>query len=150
MTESTFQKDNTLWVSGFLILSVLFVYGQVLQHEFITYDDPKDKKTKRTVVLSDWVENVAVNRPMLPKSWTYTGSLVVRGFYLADSEGAVAAIYRYEGAMFNVFQPQSDDDTVWYPKKGVVPEIGTKVEVSIKRHRPRRRDRGRIPPPLAR
>ena len=40
MTESTFQKDSSLWVSGFLILSVLFVYAQVLQHEFITYDDP--------------------------------------------------------------------------------------------------------------
>lgn len=40
MTESTFQKDSTLWISGFLILSILFVFGPVLRHDFITYDDP--------------------------------------------------------------------------------------------------------------
>lgn len=40
MSESTFQKDSTLWISGFLILSILVVYAQVLRHEFITYDDP--------------------------------------------------------------------------------------------------------------
>ena len=40
VSESTFQKDSTLWICGFLILSLLLVYGQVLRHEFITYDDP--------------------------------------------------------------------------------------------------------------
>jgi len=40
VTKSTFQKDSVLWITGFLILSVLAVYGQVLGHSFIAYDDP--------------------------------------------------------------------------------------------------------------
>ena len=69
---------------------------------------------------------------MKPGTFTYTGSDIYDGFYIAESEGAIAAIYRYAGAMFNSFQPLSDDDNVWFPVESKVPDIGTKVEVTLK------------------
>jgi len=102
---------------------------------FITATDEKGKKS--TFPLSDWVEKRPQGDPeqakaMTPETFTYTGSDVYEGFYIAESEGAIAAIYRYAGAMFNSFQPLSDDDNVWFPVESKVPAIGTKVEVTIK------------------
>jgi hypothetical protein len=102
---------------------------------FITSTDPAGKK--RTFPLSDWIERrdgeeVAKREQMPAGRFTYTGSDLWEGSFIAESEGAFAAIYRYAGAMFNSFQPLSDDDDVWYPKEGAVPKIGTKVELTIK------------------
>ena len=102
---------------------------------FITSADKKGKKT--TVPLSDWVEkrtpgDEEESATMKPQTFTYTGSGIYDGYYIAESEGAIAAIYRYAGAMFNSFQPLSDDDNVWFPVESKVPAIGTKVEVTLK------------------
>ena len=102
---------------------------------FITTTDKAGKK--QTVVLSDWVESRAgpegeERKKMKPATFTYTGSDLWEGQFIAENDGAFTAIYRYAGAMFNSFQPLSDNDDVWFPKEGTVPEIGTKVEVTIK------------------
>ena len=104
--------------------------------EFLITTKDKDGKSK-TFPLSDWVErrdyeDVDKRTPMVAKSFAYTGSDIYEGVYIAEAEGGFAAIYRYSGAMFNAFQELSDNDDVWFPKEGVVPPIGTKVEVTIK------------------
>jgi hypothetical protein len=90
---------------------------------------------KRTFPLSDWVESRRgeegeTRAKMPPGSFAYTGSDFWEGAFIAESEGAFVAIYRYAGAMFNSFMPASSDDEIWFPKD--VPEIGTKVEMSLK------------------
>ena len=102
---------------------------------FITATDKAGKKS--TFPLSDWVERRTgadgEERETMPRGrFTYTGSGIFEGSYIAESEGAFAAIYRYAGAMFNSFQPASDNDDIWFPKQGLVPAIGTAVEVTIK------------------
>ena len=104
--------------------------------EFFVTAAGKDGK-KTTVPVSDWIERRDYEdtdkRFLMPKgTFTYTGSDMWEGTFIAENEGAFAAIYRYAGAMFNSFQPLSDNDDVWYPREGVVPDIGTKVELSLK------------------
>jgi len=102
---------------------------------FITATDKAGKKS--TFPLSDWVERRGGpdgDKPeKMPAGWfTYTGSGIHEGSYIAENEGAFLAIYRYAGSMFNAFQPLSDDDDVWFPSASKVPAIGTQVEVTIK------------------
>ncbi|MFT4550437.1 MAG: hypothetical protein ACI9UA_003898 [Pseudoalteromonas tetraodonis] len=102
---------------------------------YITTKDEDGKK--KTVPLSDWIEHrqgeEGEERSEMPAGrFTYTGSGLWEGRFIAEGEGAFAAIYRYSGAMFNSFQPESDNDDIWFPRDGVVPPIGTKVEVSLK------------------
>jgi hypothetical protein len=109
--------------------------GQGRVEFFITVSDKAGKKS--TVPFSDWIEKrrgaEGAERETMPKGrFTYTGSDVWEGTYIAENEGAFAAIYRYAGAMFNSFQSASDNDDIWFPKEGAVPAIGTAVEFSIK------------------
>ena len=102
---------------------------------FITTTDKAGKKS--TFPMSDWIERrggeEGEERETMPAGrFTYTGSGLWEGSYIAENEGAFAAIYRYAGAMFNSFQPASDNDDIWFPKQGAVPAIGTAVEVTIK------------------
>ncbi|MGI9241647.1 MAG: YdjY domain-containing protein [Verrucomicrobiales bacterium] len=102
---------------------------------FITTGDKDGKKS--TFPLSDWIESRSgpegQEREIMPKErFAYTGSDVWEGSYIAENEGAFAAIYRYAGAMFNSFQSASDNDDIWFPKEGAVPAIGTVVELSIR------------------
>ena len=101
----------------------------------VTTTDAAGKK--RTFPMSDWIERregeEGEKRVKMPKGrFTYTGSDIWEGSYIAQNEGAFAAIYRYAGAMFNSFQDLSDNDDVWFPAEGKVPKIGTKVELTIK------------------
>jgi hypothetical protein len=38
--KQSLTNDTHYWVSGLLIISVLFIYGQTIRHDFIPYDDP--------------------------------------------------------------------------------------------------------------
>ena len=67
-----------------------------------------------------------------PGSWTYTGSKVVDGYFLAAEDGAIAAVYRYEGSLCHTFNPGSDDDELWFPVAEKVPPIDTVVTVILK------------------
>ncbi len=91
----------------------------------------KDKGKKKTVPIGDWIINAEAEKPMGSDVWIYTGSKVVRGDFLAELEGAIAAVYRASDTLINAFAEGTDSDEVWFPRKGHVPEIGTPVEVTI-------------------
>lgn len=88
----------------------------------------KDSK-KLTEPLGNWVHNANTKKPVGAGSWTYTGSKVIDGYFLAAEDGAIAAIYRYEGSLCNTFNPGSDDDELWFPIAGKLPPLDTEVTV---------------------
>ena len=56
----------------------------------------KGKEGKEiTEPLGNWVHNATTKEVVGPGSWTYTGSKVVDGYFLAAEDGAIAAVYRY-------------------------------------------------------
>jgi len=85
-----------------------------------------------TEPLGNWVHNARTKKVVGPGSWTYTGSKVVDGYFLAAEDGAIAAVYRYEGSLCNTFNPGSDDDELWFPVAEKVPPIDTVVSVILK------------------
>lgn len=91
----------------------------------------KDDK-EITEPLGNWVHNATTKEVVGPGSWTYTGSKVVDGYFLAAEDGAIAAVYRYEGSLCNTFNPGSDDDELWFPVAEKVPPIDTVVTVILK------------------
>lgn len=93
----------------------------------------KDKGGKEvTEPLGNWVHNTQTKKPVGAGVWTYTGSLVKEGYFLAAEDGAIAAVYRYEGSLCNAFNPGSDDDELWFPIPEKVPPLETEVTVILK------------------
>ncbi len=93
----------------------------------------KDKAGKEiTEPLGNWVHNQQTKTPVGAGAWTYTGSKVVDGYFLATEDGAIAAIYRYDGSLCNAFNPGSDNDELWFPIEGKVPPLDTEVVAILK------------------
>jgi hypothetical protein len=63
--------------------------------------------------------------------WLYTGSFFYENRFIAQVEGAFAAMVTYPGALINNPRSGSNDDHIWFVKKSAVPPAGTPVEFSI-------------------
>ncbi|MEM0897779.1 MAG: YdjY domain-containing protein [Verrucomicrobiota bacterium] len=89
-----------------------------------------DRKKERFPI-GDWIYHRRKNESLKPGQWVLTGSEMYRGYYLAETDGAIAAIYRTTAGLINSFDDSSDNDEVWFPHLEKVPELGTEVEVVI-------------------
>ena len=68
---------------------------------------------------------------MTPGGWTYTGSAVEDGLFMAEAEGSIIAIYLDHLALFNMTRDGADIDERWGARSSVIPEIGTKGTMTI-------------------
>lgn len=85
----------------------------------------------RSVDIGEMIVNAQTEKVLGADAWVYTGSMVVDGQFMAEVEGAIAAVYRAPDTMMNAFAEGSDSDEVWYPRKGHVPPVDTLVTVKI-------------------
>lgn len=69
---------------------------------------------------------------MSPGAWTFTGSTVEEGSYMAEAEGSIVAIYLDHLAMFNMTREGADIDERWGARTSAIPEIGTKGWLTIR------------------
>jgi len=65
--------------------------------------------------------------------WVFTGSAVVNGRFLAQSEGSIVATYHDPVAMIDNASRGGESDKVWFVREGAVPAPGTPVTVTIKK-----------------
>ncbi|MEM9481705.1 MAG: YdjY domain-containing protein [Verrucomicrobiota bacterium] len=86
---------------------------------------------KERFPIGDWIYHRRRNESLKPGHWVLTGSEMYRGYYLAETDGAIAAIYRTTAGLINSFDDSSDNDEVWFPHLEKVPELGTEVDVVI-------------------
>ena len=91
----------------------------------------KFEMRKKSVDIGQMIVNAETKEPLGADAWVYTGSIVINGDFMAELEGAIAAVYRAEDTMLNAFAEGSDNDEVWFPRKGHVPPIGTPVTIKI-------------------
>jgi hypothetical protein len=91
-----------------------------------------DDGEETTEPIGNWMHNDQTKVVVGAGVWTYTGSKVVDGYFLATEDGAIAANYRYEGSLCNAFNPGSDDDELWFPIADKVPPLDTEVTVILK------------------
>ncbi|MEO6787154.1 MAG: YdjY domain-containing protein [Chthoniobacteraceae bacterium] len=64
--------------------------------------------------------------------WLYTGSFFYENRFIAQVEGAFAAMVTYPGALINNPRTGSNDDQIWFVKTETVPPVGTPVEFIIR------------------
>ena len=78
-----------------------------------------------------WILNLHTNKLMSPGPWTYNGSLVEDGQFLADSELSIVAVITDPTALANNPREGYDDDQIWQIQEKAVPPMDTPVEVTI-------------------
>jgi hypothetical protein len=87
---------------------------------------------KRTELpAEDLILNLQTGAPMTSGAWTYNGSLVQDGVFLADSELSIAAVITDPTALVNNPRPGYDNDEIWQVRTDQVPPIDTPVEITI-------------------
>jgi hypothetical protein len=81
-----------------------------------------------------WVEMRTDSRKNDVKrlEWVYTGSIVVNGHFIAQSDGSIIALYHDPVAMIDNASPGGESDKIWFVKEGALPPVGTPVTVTIK------------------
>ncbi len=73
--------------------------------------------------------NLQQNAPMTDGPWTYNGSELYGGKFLAQVDGSVAALVRDSAALVNNPRPGNDDDQIWQVYSKATPPVGTAVDV---------------------
>ena len=90
----------------------------------------KDSKPQQAPA-ENWIFNLHTNKIMSPGPWTYNGSLVEDGQFLADSELSIVAVITDPTALANNPREGYDDDQIWQIQDKAVPAMDTPVEVTI-------------------
>lgn len=88
-------------------------------------------EAEKTTPVEDWVFNNATKKAMERGSWTYNGSLFSNGHFMAQMEGAFAALVTYPSALINNPRKGSDNDQIWTVNEKTVPPVKTPLEISI-------------------
>jgi hypothetical protein len=64
-------------------------------------------------------------------SWTFNGSRVVRGTFVAQRDGQIVALIDDIDAMVNNPRPGHDNDQIWQINSNALPPLNTAVEVTF-------------------
>jgi len=79
----------------------------------------------------DMMFDDAAKKPMSRGAWTYNGSMMSEGIFLAQQDRSIAALVIDPSALINNERPDSDNDQVWSIRADKTPKAGTPVEISI-------------------
>jgi hypothetical protein len=85
----------------------------------------------RRCAAEDWVYNLATQAPMSRGAWIYNGSLVHRGLFRAQIDGAIASIIASPSALINNPGKGAVNDDIWTVNTNALPALGTKVTAII-------------------
>jgi len=96
----------------------------------LTVSWTQDGKRKE-VPAENWVLNLQTNNPMTTGPWTYNGSMVEDGVFLADQELSIVAVITDPTALVNNPRKGYDNEDIWQVREKVVPPLDTPVEISI-------------------
>ena len=75
--------------------------------------------------------HAATRQPMSEGPWTYNGSWVFEGTFLAQRERSIVAIFTDYDALANNPRPGRDNDELWLANKDKIPSPGTKVTMTF-------------------
>jgi hypothetical protein len=91
---------------------------------------------RKQLQAEDCITNLATKANASRGPWTYNGSRVYDGVFVAQREGSIVAMIDDIDAMVNNPRPGSDNDQIWQIDSTVVPPTNTPVEVTIKLETP--------------
>lgn len=94
----------------------------------MSWQDGENTVTKSPFELIS-VESTQADMPVAP--WVYSGSELVDGKFQASNTGDIIAIFTDRLALINYSGEGREDDTIWLPKKDVLPPLGTPVTITL-------------------
>lgn len=89
-------------------------------------------KKRKSVRAEKLVYNQKEKQTMQETYWVFTGSRIVDGQFLADTEGSMIATFNDPLAIINNPLPTGDDDTLYFCNEKLIPSEGTKITVTIR------------------
>lgn len=81
--------------------------------------------------MEELVFNKRAKEPMTKGEFTFTGSRVWQGRFVAQTEGSLIALITDPDAVFNNPRPNRDADDTWVVRKQDMPPLDTPVELTI-------------------
>jgi hypothetical protein len=91
---------------------------------------------RKQLPAEDFITNLATKTNASRGPWTYNGSRVYNGIFVAQREGSIVAMIDDIDAMVNNPRPGSDNDQIWQINSNAVPPTNTPVEVTFKLETP--------------
>lgn len=86
---------------------------------------------EKSTPVEDWIINTDTKKPMERGPWVYNGSMFNEGRFLAQLEGAHAALVTYPSALINNPRKGNDNDQIWIVNTKAVPPEKTPVDIVI-------------------
>lgn len=105
----------------------------------------KEKDVEKSASIEDWLFRESVKQPVEHGAWTYNGSMVHEGRFLAQTEGNLVALVTSPSALINNPRQGNDNDHLWNANGDTTPGIGTPVEIVIQLIPPTNPNSGRKP-----
>ena len=105
----------------------------------------KEKDVEKSASIEEWIFHETVKQRVEAGQWTYNGSMVHEGRFLAQTEGNLMALVTSPMALINNPRTGNDNDHLWNANGDTTPGIGTPVEVVIQLVPPANSNPGRKP-----
>ncbi len=82
----------------------------------------------------DLIFNIHKKSSMDRGNWTYNGSRLIEGFFVAQRDGSIASVLTDAEALMNGMRLGRDQDDIWMGNTNLVPAVNTPVTITIKFH----------------
>lgn len=89
----------------------------------------KEKDVEKTARIEDWIFNEADKKRVEHGAWTYNGSMIHEGRFLAQTEGNLVALVTSPTALINNPRKGNDNDHLWNANDDTTPGLDTPVEI---------------------
>lgn len=86
---------------------------------------------RQQAAAESWIFNLHTNLLMSPGPWTYNGSLIMDGTFLADQDLSIVSVITDPTALANNPREGYDDDLIWQVQASAVPPLNTPVEITL-------------------
>lgn len=92
------------------------------------------KDASKAMPGEDLVFNVQTKAAMARGAWTYNGSRIIGGTFLAQRDGSIASVITDPDALLNGMRPGRDKDDLWQVNTNLVRAVNTPVGIAIQFH----------------
>lgn len=91
-----------------------------------------NKQARVSCPIEDLVVNRKTGNPMSRGAWIYNGSNFSEGAFTAQRDGSIVSTHIDPDALINNPRPGRENDELYAPNAGMLPPIGTAVEITIR------------------
>lgn len=91
----------------------------------------KSKDQEKKVRAEDFILNTQSKSAMEQGNWTYNGSQLSDGTFIAQRDGLIVSIISDPLTLINNPRPGRDNDEIWQVNTNIIPPLNTAVEITI-------------------